>query len=116
MILPTVALAELMVPMSEQERAAFNAKIAERFLCVPFDTRAAYFAVTLWQFHRRLPEADRSRRQVLKADVLIIASAYAAGARVLYSHDRACRRLADGLTGLAAHDLPSHSDELEFPP
>lgn len=113
-MLPTVVLAELMIPMNAEQRARFCETAHQAFTVVPLDTRAADIAAGLWREHRKLPAEDRTRRQVLKSDVLILASAYAAGARTLYSHDRKCRRLAELLPGMKAHDLPKTAGAFDF--
>jgi len=51
------------------------------------------------------------KRQVLKADVQIVATAKVAGAGTFYSHDLKCRKLAVS-AGLTARDLPTHSQIL----
>ncbi len=113
-VLPTVVLAELMIPMNADQRARFCEAAHQQFIVVPLDTRAADTAAALWQAHRTLPEEDRTRRQVLKSDVLILASGYAAGVRTVYSHDRKFRRLAELLPDVRAHDLPRHAPAFDF--
>ncbi len=113
-VLPTIVLSELMVPMSPEQRASFLETAREQFAVVPFDDRAADIAAGLWQKHRKLRKQDRTSRQVMKADVLILASAYAAGARVTYSHDRKCRRLAELLPDMVARDLPRQPPVFDF--
>lgn len=117
LVLPAISFAELMAPLNEQERIEFARKVEEKFVIVPFDTRAAHFAPVLWQAHRSLAPSERIKsRRVLKADVLIIASAYAAGVRSFYSNDKGFRRLAKCLRGGIASDLPTHSEFLPFKP
>jgi predicted nucleic acid-binding protein len=109
-IIPTVALAELVTPMQDRVAGEFIAAAEERFVIAPLDTRAASIAAKLWRAHKKFREADRLKRTVLKADALIIASAYCAGASLFYSHDRACRKLAEVL--MQARDLPAHGEDL----
>lgn len=109
-IVPAISIAELMAPMSEAQRGRFLQVMEARFVCAPFNTRAASIAAKLWHEHKALPKKQQLTRTVLKADVFIIASAFAAGARVFYSHDAKCRALADKI--MIAHDLPTHPDTL----
>jgi hypothetical protein len=109
-IVPTVMVAELLVGVDRKNHGEFVAKLQERFFCPPFDLRASALAAELWQFHKDLPKSNQLQRNVLKADVMIIATAKAAGASAFYSHDAACRRLAEHV-GMVAQDLPvNHPD------
>lgn len=109
-VLTAVALAELVVPMTDEKTGAFIAAAEERFIIAPFDARAASVAAKLWRLNHKLSKAERVQRSVLKADVLIIASAYCAGVGRFYTHDRRCRKLAQSL--MEARDLPENPDDL----
>jgi predicted nucleic acid-binding protein len=118
-VIPSIALAELVSPMSDRQAGDFIAAAEEQFLIAPFDARAASVAAKLWREHKKFPESEKLKRSILKADALIIASAHCAGAAVFYSHDRACRKLASTL--MDGRDLPDHAEELfdevnEVPP
>jgi hypothetical protein len=110
-IIPAVSVAELLVPLDPSEHGNFMAILTQRFFCPPFDLRAASLAAQLWQYHRGLPPKEQMQRSVLKADVLIISVAKAAGASAFYSHDEKCRKLAVR-AGMKALDLPTHSEDL----
>ena len=110
-IIPTVAVAELLVGVASSDHGNFVAVLTERFFCPPLDLRAAALAAELWQYHRDLPAEQQIERKVLKSDVLIVATAKVAGATSFYSHDDKCRKLAER-AGLKARDLPTHSENL----
>ncbi len=110
-VIPTVEVAELLVPIPSSEHGNFIAKLSERFFCPPFDLRAAAVAADLWQYHRQLPADEQIERRVLKADVLIIATSKVAGVNLFFSHDAKCRKLAEK-AGLKGRDLPTHSENL----
>jgi hypothetical protein len=110
-IIPAVAIAELLIPIDSHRHGEFIATPTDRFFCPPFDLRAAALAAKLWQWHRALPAGEQIHRSVLKADVLIVASAKVAGASVFYSHDAKSRNLAVQ-AGMKALDLPTHSENL----
>lgn len=110
-IVPTVTVAELLAGIDRQDHPKFLAEIGKRFFCPSFDLPAAAIAAHLWQLHKTLPKSEQfTDRRILKADVMLIATAKAAGARVLYSHDASCRKLATNV--LEAKDLPTHHPDL----
>ncbi|MBI1373941.1 MAG: PIN domain-containing protein [Phycisphaera sp.] len=109
-VIPAVAVAELLVPLTQTDRDTLVDLIQKRFHVPYFDLRAATIASDLWLKHRSIPKEDQIKRAVLKMDVLIIASAKAAGAQVIYSHDRGCRKLASHI--MDAYDLPEFDENL----
>ncbi|UCC31796.1 MAG: PIN domain-containing protein, partial [Phycisphaerales bacterium] len=72
-VVPTIVVAELLIPIKVGKHGDFIAELRRRFICPPFDLQAASLAADLWQRHRELPRKDQLARNVLKADVLIIA-------------------------------------------
>jgi hypothetical protein len=54
-IVPTVAVAELLCPIDPREHGKFIAVLTQRFFCPPFDIRSASMADELWRYHRGLP-------------------------------------------------------------
>ena len=110
-IVPTVVVAELLVPIAPEKHGGFIHELRQRFVCPPLDLQAAAFAASLWREHRKLSPKEQIKRTTLKADVLIVATAYLAGARVFYSHDAKCRRLAT-LAKMEGRDLPTHHENM----
>jgi predicted nucleic acid-binding protein len=110
-ILPTIAISEVLVPVPDADKGLLIQALAESFLCPTFDTHAADIAAKLWAKHKNLPQDQRYKdRHVLKADAMIIASAKAAGATEFYSNDRDCRKLAEFV--MDAHGLPTRPRDL----
>lgn len=115
--IPSVVVAELLAGVDPSKHGQLSAMFSERFFCPPFDSKAAALAAKLWQYERGLSgvgglsESERSQRRVLKADMLIVASAKVAGATDFYSHDEKCRRLAKE-AGMNPFDLPKNSGRL----
>ena len=116
--IPSLVVAELIGGVPIDRHAKLVAEFSRRFQCPPFDAKACALAARLWQFERGLtghsdglPDAERSTRRVLKADMQIVASAKEAGATHFYSHDKKCRRLA-AEAGMTAKDLPESSGAL----
>lgn len=109
-VVPTICAAELAVPIMEKKRGHFLATLSENFLIKPFDLHAAGIAADHFARTLKLPKDDVPARKVLSADVKIIATAKAAGAKIFYSHDEKCRNVAKLI--MEGRDLPSHREEL----
>jgi hypothetical protein len=105
-LLPTVAISELLVPVPKAQKGALIAVLQQRFLCPPFDLQAASIAADLLAEHEKFPQEQRyDKRHIVRADAMIIASVRAAGATEFYSHDKKCRTLANLV--MTARDLPA---------
>jgi hypothetical protein len=112
-LLPTVAISELLVPVPKNQQGALISLLQRKFVCPPFDLPAASMAADLLAQHKNLPQDQRyNERHVLRADAMIVASVRAAGATQFFSHDRKCRTLA-GLI-ITASDLPTDDPEDMF--
>lgn len=110
-VVPSIVIAELLVPVLPANHGAFIIELQRRFLCPPFDVHAASLAAQLWQLNHTAKPAERLGRRTLKADVQIVAAAKVAGATRFCSNDRKCRRLAEQLS-LTALDLPTHHEDM----
>jgi predicted nucleic acid-binding protein len=106
-VLPTVAISELLVPVPPGQRSAVVQILEKTFRCPPLDIPAAVIAADVWARFKSLSKGEprTSDRSVLRADALIVASARAANATHFYSHDSQCRTLAE-LAGMKGLDLP----------
>jgi hypothetical protein len=100
-------VAELLVKVDMAQHGNYLAELQKRFFTPVFDLRASAVAASLWLKHRGLPKDEQIARQTLKSDVLIVATALVAGAKVYYSNDSKCRRFAD-LAGMKGQNLPTH--------
>jgi hypothetical protein len=112
-LLPTVAISELLIPVPKAHKGALIAVLQQRFLCPPFDLQAASIAADLLAEHEKLPQDQQyDKRHIVRADAMIIASLRAAGATEFYSHDKKCRTLANLV--MTARDLPTYDPEDMF--
>lgn len=112
-LLPTVAMSELLVPIPKSQQGPMIAFLQQKFICPPFDLQAASIAADLIARHKNLPQDQRyDQRDVVRADAMIVASVKAAGATDFYTHDHKCRALASLV--LAAHDLPKQDPDDMF--
>jgi hypothetical protein len=110
-VVPTVTVGELLLGVTPARHDDFLAEVQERFYCPPFDLRATAMAAKLWQTHRELPKSQQLERKLLRADVMIVATAKVAGAARFYSHEVKVRRLAEQ-AGLEAADLPMRHPDM----
>ena len=91
-VLPLVAVSELLIPVSLAKRGLLMTTLDELFLCKEFDQQAAAIAADIWSRHKEIPADQQYKdRHILRADSLIVATAKAANATVFYTHDRDCR-------------------------
>ena len=112
-LLPTIAVSELLIPVPAADRGALIAAIQEQFVCPPFDLPAAAIAADIWAEHSKLPQdLQYTNRRTLKADALIVASAKSAGATDFFTNDRKCRALAKIV--MRVHDLPKYDPDDMF--
>jgi predicted nucleic acid-binding protein len=112
-VIPSIVVGELLAFVPEAEQADVLLRLQTDWLIVDFDARAALifgqmrankFVQEQFQTMRVDPAATR---RALIADCLIIATAIAHDAEVLYSDDRALLRMADGwITARRFEDEP----------
>jgi predicted nucleic acid-binding protein len=94
-VLPMVAITEILVPVPEHKKGAVINVLSKRFICPPFEMQAAVIASDLWRRYKELPADEQyGDRDVMRADTMIVATAKAVGATAFYSHDRKCRAMA----------------------
>jgi len=110
-IVPAVVVAEYLTNVPEHLRMGVLAEFTGRFFVAPFDAKCAPVSARLWQKGRKArARRNPGDRKCLRADTLIIATAYVHGAREFYSGDAKCRKLADGL--MDPKDLPDIAPDL----
>ena len=110
-VLPSVAVHEVLNGYPKERHGRVLATINERFFVAHLDLAAAALASEIWIQHKGLPPEKKLERKLLKIDTLVVATAKIGGASTFYSHDAKCRTLAS-LAGLVARDLPTHSTDL----
>ena len=111
-IIPSVVIAEFVIPFkTRKEREDVIARMRDRFLIASFDARDAILAAELWvagKSGRQMKKDDA--RVCLRADSLIIATAYNHGARVFYTDDGDCFNMASKV--MEAKRLPTIPPDL----
>lgn len=104
-LIPTVVVAEFLAGVPKQQHLGLLDVLHRRFQVVPFDVRTAAIAAELWrdaaernphlkdQIRDAFPGIERAK---IKADLMILATALARGADVLYTHDGPLKMAAGG--------------------
>lgn len=103
-ILPTVIVAELLVTVPPEDQTEAMKRFRSDWRVVEFDLPAAQQFAVMRQSqliknrltHLLDPNNPGATREALKADVMIIATAIAQRAQIIYSNDRHLRSLAEG--------------------
>lgn len=94
-IIPTIVIGEFLLAHPVEEHYKVTALFQQHFMVVPYDLRAAKLFADLWrQEQQRLSEMRSqfgSTRVALIADLMIAATAMAAGAACIYSEDQRMR-------------------------
>lgn len=104
-LVPSVVVAEFLAGVPKQQHLGLLDVLNRRFQVVPFDVRTAAVAAELWrdaaernphlkdQIREAFPGTERAK---IKADLMILATALARGADVLYTHDGPLKMAAEG--------------------
>lgn len=115
LVLTSHAVAEYLGAFPPDKRDAQYVALQEYFPIVPFDLRATEVAADLLynkDLIKSIQQEFQVSRQVVKADMAIIATAVAAGVQTLYSHDGKFIRAAQGkiiVKDVPALPVESHS-------
>ena len=112
-IVPSVSLAEYLVPVNPSSHNDVIAPLAKRFILAPFDAHCAALAARLFVEGKEDRDMDcKNARNLLKSDSLIIATAVVHGAKTFYSDDAKCRNLAKRVNRLIVEELPTMAPNL----
>lgn len=120
-VVPTITASELLAGIEPVHHGRFLAELQDQFMLAPFDLPASSLAASLFQFAAELPKEEKPTRMVLKADVMIVASAKTAGATQFYSHEPRVRKIVER-AGMEPKDLPTQGsslfteEEMKLPP
>ena len=110
-IVPSVTVAEYLTLVEEDKRSGVAQQLADRFIIAPLDLHSSIVAASLFVEEKKRRQGARpNSRKVLRADSLIIATAFTHGATKFYSNDADCRKMAKRI--MAAEDLPDQPSTL----
>jgi|SRR6185503_3832815 len=93
-MVPAVVLGEFLVKVPADKHLDVQTVFQKRFQVVPYDNLAASLAARIQQEHRGGASHSNTSRDVLKADIQILATAVTRKAAVLYTHDEDLTKLA----------------------
>jgi len=100
-IIPSIVIGEFLLGIDPTEHPRFEEIIRRRFAVFPYDLRAALEFSRIW--HKKQDaeaiaelKASGATKNELRADTMIVATALAAGATIIYGHDDRMRKLAEG--------------------
>lgn len=106
-ILSTIVIGELLTDIDPSKHSAFIASLEEKFDIVPFDIRGASKAAAMYRLCEDLKNTGKpNARKTFKADLMIVAQAWASGVTIFFSDDAQCRAMATRM-GLHARELPT---------
>lgn len=112
-ILPSIVVAEFIIPVPASARPDVVASLRERFLIEPFDTKDAIMAARLWDYGKvNRAMGAPGARLAMRADTLIIATAVGHGATEFYTDDEDCFTMANKV--MTAKRLPTIAPHLFF--
>lgn len=113
-IIPSIVVAELLCGVVDSKRREQILRGMSGFRIVPFDTRAALLYAKVWtEDARKRAKPLEVTRPETKADSMIVATAMAHGATIIYSHDIGMGVFAKGhIEVRELPDLPAKQEKL----
>lgn len=119
-MIPTIVVGELLVAVPDEDRPAVLSQFSQDWLIVDYNLTAAAFFAHMRRHHiiqKRFKDLRAlypgTTRKELVADVMIIATAMAHGAEVIYSHDKSVLTLAEDF--IRAEDFLDVPIQLDLP-
>lgn len=108
-LIPSIVIAEFLMPIPLELHATVVNLFDRSFMVVPFDSAAASAFARIWQAKKgqAIVEdlvANGKTRAELRADSMIVATAYARNASCIYSHDNGVKAFAKDF--ILVKDIP----------
>lgn len=91
-LIPAIAFGEVLCPISLEQQKDFGLVMMKEYLITPFDAQCAMEFSKLWKEKSDSQKEEVSRK--MKPDYMILATAIAKKAEVLYTEDRKLQRFA----------------------
>ena len=95
-IVPSIVIGEFLVKVAIEKHEEVQAELEKRFRIVPYDAAAAACAARIFQEQKASKTVvENTPRDVLKADIQILATAITRKVGTLYTHDGPLTKLAE---------------------
>ncbi len=101
-LVPAIVVAELLMRVPSELHAMVTNLLDKSFVIPPFDLQSSTHFARTWQENqnqgiiKELQEKFQAKREEIKADCMIIATALSRGAECIYSYDDKLRIFANG--------------------
>lgn len=99
LLIPSVVLSEFLVDFKKVDHIKWLQIFSQKYIIAPFDAMAASLCAELWQLKHNSKEIkelkEKSKRNVIKADFQIVATAIVHGATCIYSYDDDFKKIAN---------------------
>jgi predicted nucleic acid-binding protein len=101
-MVPSIVVGELLTAIEPKHHPLIINLLKSSFQILPYDTQASALFAKLWREKKESGLVDdikyelQATRQELKADCMIVATAIAKKAAVIYSHDKKLKKFANG--------------------
>lgn len=110
-IIPSIALAEFLCGIDPSRRPELINTIYSHFRVIPFDTAAAAIYANMWhqlgkEKRVQIRDEEKITRSVLKADMMIVATALSRDAWCIYSEDGGIKNVSEAIR-FEVRDLPA---------
>jgi predicted nucleic acid-binding protein len=112
-MVPSVVVAEFLCGVDPELSGAASQLMHDRFIVLPFDTQAALHFAEMWRNKKHLKGEIGISRAEIKADLMIIATAVARGAKCIYSEDVGLKNTAQGY--IEVKPLPGIATQIPMP-
>ncbi|MBF0241005.1 MAG: PIN domain-containing protein [Desulfamplus sp.] len=116
-IIPSIVVGELLSALPSDKHGAFINAL-KYFKIPPFDIQAAVIYAKMWQSNKALRKDEKNqgaKREEMKADCMIVATAKARGSSCIYSEDVRLRKFAEGhIKAAALSDVQIVPAQVEF--
>ena len=102
MVIPSVVVAELLMRIPPDLHVLFTNLLQQGFMIPPFDVKASMYFAKIWQDRKekkiieQLQNEHKARREELKADCMIVATAVANNASSIITYDDKLIKFAEG--------------------
>ena len=106
--LPSLVISEYLSNFPDESREEQYSELIRSYYIVPFDAKAASIAAKIRNDRDKISgivDEYSASRNVIKADIYILASALSCGATEIFTHDKHIKKLAKGFDILVS-DIP----------